>query len=102
MLASAFGRFIPDFMTEEKYRTDRKAVFETFKDSREPLTALECHTRHGRDMQVSTTRARITELVEDGYLVKIRKRECREADHNKDVSVYEPTINGILRGLDNQ
>ncbi|MFT4892432.1 MAG: hypothetical protein ACI8Z7_000204 [Candidatus Nanohaloarchaea archaeon] len=96
-------RFIPDFMTEEKYRTDRKAVWETFKASTTPLTALECHTRHGRDMQVSTTRARITELVDDGYLYRLpAKRECKEAEHNKDVTVYGTTFTGILRGLDNQ
>lgn len=92
-------RFIPDFMTQPQYKSQKEAVKTTLENSGTDMTRREIASEI--EEMPSAVSARLSELVNEGEAVKIKDwRECSEADHNQEVNVYG--INPFhLQGLEN-
>lgn len=98
-LATAVGRFIPDFMTVKQYESQKKEVFHTLKEIG-PATRREIAAETPSNVMPSAVSARLAELEDNGKVVKVGERVCSEADHNKRVNAYEVTISGVLTGVE--
>lgn len=86
-LVSTFSGFLPSFMTEKQYESQKDHILDILGRNDREMTAREIHDK--TPYFVSSVRARLDELHEDGEIYKFEdQRECSVADHDQKVNVY--------------
>lgn len=96
MISGVVSRFVPDFLTEEEYESQRKQVFDKLQENQGMwgMSAREIHEH--TDLLLNDVRARLHELAEDGYVLKLGKAKCSVASHDRLVwQYYAPDNYGL-------